>query len=172
VQRRTWFARQFSHDDTPDAFPDIIERLRGTPLRLRERTTGPTEELLCRRVEGSWSIQEHAGHLADIESLWFGRLDDFDGRAPELRSADLKNRATWDAHHNDRSIDDIAREFTGRRARFVERLSGLTAADVAVTSLHPRLQQPMSVLDHCFFVAEHDDHHRAAITELRTLLGA
>jgi hypothetical protein len=36
-----------------------------------------------------------------------------------------------------------------------------------LTAHHPRLEQPMTVVDLCFFVAEHDDHHLAAITSLR-----
>ena len=32
--------------------------------------------------------------------------------------------------------------------------------------LHPRLQQPMRLVDHLCFVAEHDDHHLARIWEL------
>jgi hypothetical protein len=30
--------------------------------------------------------------------------------------------------------------------------------DQSRTSLHPRLQQPMRMIDHAYFVAEHDDH--------------
>jgi hypothetical protein len=32
--------------------------------------------------------------------------------------------------------------------------------------LHPRLNQPMRVVDLLFFVAEHDDYHLARISEL------
>jgi hypothetical protein len=42
----------------------------------------------------------------------------------------------------------------------------LPDAQLHATSLHPRLQQPMTVTDHAFFVAEHDDHHLARISEL------
>jgi hypothetical protein len=31
------------------------------------------------------------------------------------------------------------------------------------TLLHPRLKMPMRLVDHLFFVAEHDDHHLAII---------
>jgi predicted short-subunit dehydrogenase-like oxidoreductase (DUF2520 family) len=34
------------------------------------------------------------------------------------------------------------------------------------TSLHPRLKRPMRLIDLCFFVAEHDDHHLAIATRL------
>jgi hypothetical protein len=32
--------------------------------------------------------------------------------------------------------------------------------------LHPRLKQPMRLVDHLYFVAEHDDHHLARIWEM------
>jgi hypothetical protein len=31
---------------------------------------------------------------------------------------------------------------------------------------HPRLKTPMRLVDHLYFVAEHDDHHLARIWEL------
>jgi hypothetical protein len=31
---------------------------------------------------------------------------------------------------------------------------------------HPRLKTPMRLVDHLYFVAEHDDHHLARIREL------
>jgi hypothetical protein len=36
----------------------------------------------------------------------------------------------------------------------------------ARSMLHPRLKTPMRLVDHLFFVAEHDDHHLAKIWEL------
>lgn len=47
----------------------------------------------------------------------------------------------------------------------------MSAQELMRTAAHPRLGQPMSVVDLCFFVAEHDDHHLATITELRRELG-
>jgi hypothetical protein len=44
----------------------------------------------------------------------------------------------------------------------------MSPAELARTSLHPRLQQPMSVVDLCFFVAEHDDNHLRTIEELKS----
>jgi hypothetical protein len=32
--------------------------------------------------------------------------------------------------------------------------------------LHPRLKQPMRLVDHLYFVAEHDDYHLARIWEM------
>jgi DinB superfamily len=82
--------------------------------------------------------------------------------------ADLENRKTHEAAHNDRPISDILAEFSAARLRIVERLARMTPAELARTALHPRLRQPMSVVDLCFFVAEHDDHHLRTIEKLRS----
>ena len=164
--RPRWFDRVFTLDLPPWLLADVIERLRGTPARLEERLRGVAPEVLTRRDGEHWSIQENAGHLLDLEDLWLGRMDDFaEGRA-RLRAADLTNRRTHEAAHNDRPVDDILREFREARARLVARLETLSAEDAQRTALHPRLGTPMRPVDHAFFVAEHDDHHLARITEL------
>lgn len=114
----------------------------------------------------SWSIQEHVGHLADLEALWLARVDDLAAGVEVLTEADLENTATWDAVHNSRAIDDILAEFRGRRSTLVHRLEALADEGWSRTSLHPRLRQPMSAVDLGFFVAEHDDHHLATIALL------
>ena len=54
-----------------------------------------------------------------------------------------------------------------RTEAFVARLESFDEATFAIEGTHPRLKKPMRMVDHCFFVAEHDDHHLAAITDLR-----
>jgi hypothetical protein len=39
-----------------------------------------------------------------------------------------------------------------------------------MSALHPRLKTPMRIIDLFLFVAEHDDHHLARITELARLI--
>jgi hypothetical protein len=39
------------------------------------------------------------------------------------------------------------------------------------TALHPRLNVRIRVIDLVFFIAEHDDHHLAQISELKRLWG-
>ena len=165
--QRRWFDRKFELGLGPDAAPELLERLRRTPARLADAVRGLPPEVLTRRIEGKWSIQENAGHLFDLESLWETRLEDYEKGAAELHPADLENRATHEAAHNDRSISDILAEFSDIRLRLVERIARMTPAELARTALHPRLRQPMSVVDLCFFVAEHDDHHLRTIDELK-----
>jgi uncharacterized damage-inducible protein DinB len=165
---RRWFDRKFGLGLAPEAAQGLLERLRRAPERLADAVRGLTPEILTQKPEGKWSIQENAGHLLDLESLWDQRLDDYDAGAADLHPADLENRKTHEAHHNDRAISDILAEFSAVRGRIVDRLARMTPDQLARTALHPRLRQLMSVVDLCFFVAEHDDHHLRTIEELRS----
>lgn len=169
--QRVWFERAFGLGLPSDHMPEIVERLRGTPARLEERMREVDPDVLVRRPRDGagaeqWSIQEHVGHLLDLESLWCDRVGDLADEREILTEADLQNRATWEADHNASPVARLLRAFRERRDRLVDRLEALDDAGLARTSLHPRLRQPMSAVDLAFFVAEHDDHHLATITAL------
>jgi uncharacterized damage-inducible protein DinB len=166
--QRRWFDRKFELGLGPELAPELLDRLRSAPERLASAVHGLPPEILTRRPDGKWSIQENAGHLFDLESLWDQRLDDYDSGLAELHPADLENRKTHEAAHNDRPIADILADFSAIRRRIVERLARMSPTELARTALHPRLRQPMSVVDLCFFVAEHDDHHLRTIEELKS----
>jgi len=165
---RRWFDRKFELGLGAEPAPELLERLRNTPERLADAVRGLPPKVLTRQPDGKWSIQENAGHLLDLEPLWDQRLDDYDAGAAQLHPADLENRRTQEAAHNDRPISNILAEFSAARGRIVDRLVRMSPAELARTALHPRLRQPMSVVDLCFFVAEHDDHHLRTIDELRS----
>lgn len=162
-----WFERQFNFDLPPWLYPNILERLRGTPARLEELTAGLSLEMLRHRTGEEWSLQENAGHLWDMESLWVGRVDDFLNGVETLRVADLSNPKTYDANHNASPLGNILASFRRERINFLARLDSLDETAITRTALHPRLQQPMRLIDHVYFVAEHDDHHLAQITRLK-----
>ncbi len=172
MHRLLWFDRRFELGLPPEAFPFIIERVRGAPPRLEDRLSGLPPGILTERVEGAWSIQENVGHLGDLEPLWAGRLDDLVTGRAELRPADLQNRKTHEAGHNDRAVGELLEAFRQARLATVARLDMLSSEQVTATALHPRLQQSMSAVDLFFFVAEHDDHHFAQITALARRLAA
>jgi uncharacterized damage-inducible protein DinB len=167
--RIAWFERQFSFELPLWMYPNVMERLRGTPARLEDRVRGFPRELLVRRVDDGWSIQEHAGHLLDLEELELRRLEDYAAGRETLAPADPQNRKTYRAEHNSREISDILAAFRRERMEFVERLEALDEEFIQRSAFHPRLQVPMRVIDLAFFKAEHDDHHLARITELMRL---
>jgi len=166
MKRTPWIERQFAPETRPSMFPVVLERLRGTPARLEERLRGVPADVLTRQFEGGWSIQENAGHLLELEPLWLGRLDDFVAGARVLRAADMTNKATFDARYNEKPIASILSEFRARRGESVARLERLEDGILVRIAEHPRLRQPMRVIDMMAFVAEHDDHHLARISEI------
>lgn len=164
-----WTERAFNFDFPAGLYPELLERLRGTPVRVEEIARSLPARVLTGRVGETWSIQENIGHLADLEGLFTGRLDDFEAGA-ELRPADMTNRATNEADHNARTMAEVLAEFRTRRAELVGRLEALGPSDFAKTAHHPRLDRPMRVVDMMFFHAEHDDYHLARMRELAGLL--
>lgn len=166
INQAPWFERTFSFDFPVGVFPCLVERLRGTPARIEELVRSWPADLLTTRVDGGWSIQEHVGHLWDLEALWEQRLKDFRSGADVLTAADLTNRKTFEAAHNAHSIEVIRKEFRNARHAFVLQLEAMNADDACRTSLHPRLKTPMRLVDGCFFIAEHDDHHIARMVNL------
>lgn len=170
MNRTLWVERKFKLDVPAGTLPNILERLRGTPARLEEFITMSPSNILTIRVDGRWSIQEHAGHLWDLEELHDGRIDDYLKRTKVLRAADMKNEKTYKTNHNANSIQKILKSFCADREHFVQRLEALDDATLTFAPVHPRLKQPMRVVDFAFFVAEHDDHHLASIRELTRLL--
>ena len=166
TQIAPWFERKFEFTFPLERYANLCVRLRGAPPRLEEMLRGVTRETLLARPGDKWSAQEHAGHLADLEPLWMARVGDFLVDGDMLTAADLGNRKTHEANHNARALPDILAEFRSARLRLVECAEGLDEACLGRTKLHPRLQQPMRLVDHLFFVAEHDDHHLARIWQL------
>jgi hypothetical protein len=94
------------------------------------------------------------------------RANDFLTDVDALAVADLTNRKTDEANHNGRKLEEIFAQFRTARLRLLDRLEGFHPELFARTKLHPRLKQPMRLLDHLYFVAEHDDHHLAKIWEM------
>ncbi len=161
-----WFDRKFEFSLPLELYPNVCIRLLGTPARLEELLSGVSHEIRTAKPEGKWSIQEHAGHLADMEPLWMARVNDFLSGDGTLTVADLTNRRTHEANHNRNEVRAILSAFRSARFDLVERLKTIDAAQFGRTLVHPRLQQPMRLLDHLYFVAEHDDHHLALIQEM------
>jgi hypothetical protein len=169
VARTEWIKRQFSFELPVGMYPNVVERLRGTPARLEDLTRSLSPEILTRRDNDKWSIQEQAGHLLDLEPLGMNRLDDFEAGRATLQAADMSNTRTFDANHNANGIENILTAFRKERMEFVRRLDEYDEAFVRKTALHPRLQMQVRVIDLAFFIAEHDDHHLARISELKRL---
>ncbi len=170
MQQTKWFERKFNFDFTENIFPSIIERLAGSPARLEEKFTTIPAEIQTMRIEGTWTIKENVGHLTDLEPLWQGRLEDILNDKTELRPTDLQNSKTSEANHNAKPIEALLNDFRSIRKITIDKISTLREDIIFKSALHPRLKTPMRTMDLFLFVADHDDHHLARITELITLI--
>ena len=150
----------FEHVWPVELVPGILERLRGTPVRAAALLAEFTDAQIRSSHDG-WSAMEHVGHLDDLHALDVRRLDEFLSRAPVLTAADMTNRATYAARHNERPAADLLEGFRVRRLELVRRLERLTAEEAAISAEHPRLRRPLRLVDWLYFLAEHDDHHLA-----------
>lgn len=172
MSRIPWTERKFDFNFPVELFPEMRERLRGTPARLEDRLKQLAPEILTRRDGERWSMQENAGHLLDLESMVDKRLDEYEAGALALHAADMTNRKTYEGDHNQQPITAILAEFRRQRSEIVARLDAFEPAMFSRTALHPRLNVPMRVVDMIFFQAEHDDFHLARISELIRLFKA
>ena len=159
-----WVNRKFKLELPVEMFPNVLERLRGTPARLEEKLRGLSRDVLIRKVGDKWSIQEQVGHLCDCWLLWDGRLTDYEKGLKELTPADLSGSKTNQSKHNEAKIEDLLAKFRTNRMKLIERFDKFGIAGAGQTAHHPRLNQPMRVIDLAEFIAEHDDHHLTTMT--------
>ena len=161
-----WFERRFEFGFPVELLPNLQSRLRGAPARLEELLRRKPEEALKAKPDGGWSAQEQAGHLGDLEPLWLARVLDYAAGSEQLTVADLANRKTDEAQHNARSLEEVLGEFRVLRAQLLNQIEEADATWFTRAIPHPRMKTPMLLMDHLYFVAEHDDHHLARIWEL------
>jgi len=161
-----WFDRKFDFSFTTDHYTAVYERLKQAPDTLKQLTTNLSEDTLVQKTGDKWSVKEHAGHLSVLEPIWRIRFGDILESKPALTSADLSNRATTEAGFNSYTISSLLEKFADERKATLSLLNDIDVLDGSKTSLHPRLQQPMRVIDLVYFVAEHDDHHISVIREM------
>jgi len=170
MSRIKWTDRRFNFDFPAGIYPEMIERIRGTPARLEDLLNGLPPETLTAQVDGRSSMQENAGHLLDLEHIVAQRIDEYLAGNAALHAADMSNRKTHNANHNDVPVDSILKAFRTARHEIVNRLETFDAEIFERSALHPRLNVPMRLVDMLFFQAEHDDYHLARISELKKLL--
>jgi uncharacterized damage-inducible protein DinB len=161
-----WYERKFDFSFPAELYPNLCARLRGTPARLEEALDSFSRETLVSKPNQKWSAQEHAGHLLDLEPLWLARVEDYVKGSDQLTVTDLQNRKTDEANYNSHAPKKILAQFRAARNKLLARATEVDATLFSHSIPHPRLKVPMRLVDHLYFVAEHDDHHLAHIWQL------
>jgi uncharacterized damage-inducible protein DinB len=161
-----WFERQFDFSFDVDEYINIYQRLQQAPAVLETVLLNIPEQLLSPQPAGNWSVKEHTGHLSVLEPLWRARIRDIIDRKPVLTPTDLNNSATSEAGFNQFNMAALLQNFAAERKQTLLLLDSINIKDHTHTSLHPRMQQPMRIIDVLYFTAEHDDHHITAVGEI------
>jgi hypothetical protein len=172
IAKIPWTERKFNFDFPVSHLPCIYVRLEGTSTRIAEYIKDLSEEELKLKPNGKWSVKEHIGHLIDLEELHEGRLEDYRNKVKVLRAADMQNTKTNAANHNAIPVTTLLNKFHETRMHFLNQLEAMDETALSQSALHPRLQQPMRVVDMAFFVAEHDDQHLVCIQEIFATLNS
>lgn len=166
MPKTKWVEKKFEFSLSQDEYSSILNKLSETPDKIEELVFSLSPEVLKRKISDKWSIQEHIGHIIDLEELHNGRIDDFIKGNEKLRPANMTNRKTHEANHNDKDLTELLQELRVTRKKFINRLEELDDKVLSHISIHPRLNQPMRPIDMAQFVAEHDEHHINSIIEL------
>lgn len=163
---KKWFDRKFDFSFNADQYAAVYNRLKEAPAMLKQLISGLPEDVLIHQPDGKWSVKEHTGHLSVLEPIWRIRFHDILENKPVLTPADLDNKATFEAAFNKHTIASLLDRFAEERNATLTLLNSIDVQDDTHTSMHPRLQQPMRIIDLVYFVAEHDDHHISMIREI------
>jgi uncharacterized damage-inducible protein DinB len=166
MEFKLWIERSFQFGISPELASNLLERIGGTPARLEEKLSGGDRPLTARPAPDKWSVQEHAGHLWDVEALWLTRFEEYQRGVQTLTAAEMTGRKTWQADHNDSSLEAILAGFRAARTGIAGLLEKCPADYFRRTARHPRLDKVITPVDLMFFIAEHDDHHLAMMTRL------
>lgn len=165
-----WVQRKFDLNYPAEKFYDLLERLRGTPARTEDLVKDLTQEQLITKVDDGWTIQQNIGHLIDLGYLPRTRLMQILAGETELIPADMTNRQTNEANHNERKIADLLADFRTERMELVAEFEKLGPEEWGKSARHPRINQQMRIVDIVYFDSEHDDYHLARISALRRRL--
>jgi uncharacterized damage-inducible protein DinB len=166
IERPRWAQRTFRFGHPLWMLTDFIERLRGTRDRLAALLHDVPDDQLHAPIPGSWSVAQHAGHLADVEELWLQRIDDLQQGRTVFTPARGDHFTALANRHIGRSASDILAEFARRCGTYVAALATADPALQQRSAFHERLQCDMRLVDGAQFVAEHDDHHLLRIRQL------
>lgn len=166
LARPKWSERRFRFVHPSWMLRDLVERLSGTPARLEERVRDCPANTALQRVDGTWSIQQNAGHLADVEELWQLRIAELARGVATYSPADADHFRARAERHQEGTMEEVLREFRAKRAELATVLLAAGPELQDQSAHHERLGCPMRLVDIAQFVAEHDDHHLLRIAEL------
>ena len=149
-----------------ELYPNLLARLRGTPAQARRNASrADRQEILTtkpRRKMVSPGTRRPPARPRTAVAGASRRLRRGSGRSSPQPTCRIEKPSKPTIM---RPLEKILEDFRTAREKLLQRVGELNAIYLA-TIPHPRLKTPMRLVDHLYFVAEHDDHHLARIWEL------
>lgn len=144
----------------------IINALENAPAIILPLVREVSPEVLKRRPQPrKWSAHEHACHLAEVQPMFFERLELMLSEMRPLIKAYYPDEAMEDGALLKVDLDEALERFTRDRARLVERVRQLSDEDWQREAEHEEYDH-YSVLIMFRHVALHDMLHGYRIEEL------
>ena len=166
VTATSWFERDFTFNFGVENFDNLFHRLSNFPVLLKHILNIVPDKLQKFVQKEKWSVNENIGHLFLLEVIWRDRFWEISNGKEQMSSADLNNNATTQSSFNKFSTDELFSCFSYEREKTLTFLRQIQQNDLSNYSIHPRLNQPMRIVDLMYFVAEHDQHHLNAILKI------
>lgn len=162
VNPTPWFERSFQSGNPPEMLPLALERLEGTLVRIPAKLKNITEEDASKCFNEKWSIQQHIGHLSEVEEIAHIRFREIIEGVSPMTSAIQPAKADY----NSMQLEDVFLLFKNARIKSIDFIDTVNVESLSLLSVHPRIKIPMNLVDLACFHAEHDDHHLVAITRI------
>ena len=166
MEQLKWTERKFDFGFRKEYLPFMLERIKASTSRIEEMVKGRREEELSKRVNDQWSVKEHIGHFIDLEELHQARVEQFNEGLTVLHAADMSNKKSYEADHNQRKVSELLNELKKVRAHFIDSIEKIPESKLDHRALHPRLQKEITITDLAYFVGEHDNHHLTLMAQL------
>jgi len=161
-----WAHRPFHFPEDVSEMPSQMLHLKTFPSHLALTLREISKDKLTTRQDGKWSIQEHLGHLIDLEDLPTLRVKEILQGKDTLTPADMSNKNTWDKNYNEKNLYGLCESFIERRNKLVKLLAGFSDSQLLKWTYHERLHRNMSILDLTYFQCQHDHYHHEMIMHL------
>jgi len=155
-----WTERQFNFPKDLSEKESLLHHLGSFPSQCSIVLESIPHEMFTERHENKWSIQEHLGHLLDLDDLPSRRIVEILAGNEVLSAADMENKITWENNYNDQKMLEICEQFMKKRKNLVELFNSVPEEKWLDSAFHERLNRPMSILDLAYFQGQHDQYHQ------------
>lgn len=163
---KKWNEINFATGTEFGKLPMILERLAGTPARIEDKIQRYPVQYLTEPPITGWSVQEHIGHILLLEKVWTLRIKEILDKKTELSGNIITENEFADNKFNEQNAAELLASFRIKRERMCYKISEVSPEEAALSSMHPRLKQLMTITDLAFFVCEHDDYHLSKMSEI------